>query len=190
MCQIGKTHGFPCTTWCRQSRRARHARWLASTGESRRRAAPPRDCESRQALGDGTSVRDIARQVPFVRLYRLALAAEEGPERIVAEQWRHMREQAQKMDWPEWKLLIEAAYREPKLRPLYPYMRTDKPWPHELTLTTRPPHRTRTHPGLQLATPLERHGRARSAAVPRSCSASDQPGSLGAASIPHPYAGG
>jgi hypothetical protein len=71
--------------------------------------------------GDGTSVRGIARQVSFVRLCRLALAAEEGPERIVAEQWRHIREQAQKTDWPEWKLLIEAAYREPKLRPLYPY---------------------------------------------------------------------
>jgi hypothetical protein len=72
--------------------------------------------------GDGTSVRDIERQVPFVRLPRLALAAEEGPERIVTEQWRHIHEQAQKMDWPERKLLIEAAYKEPKLRQLYPYI--------------------------------------------------------------------
>lgn len=91
----------------------------ARVGDERHRLEVAR---AARLWGDGTSVRDIARQVLFVRLCLLALAAEEGPERIVAEQWRHIREQAQKMDWPEWKLLIEAAYREPKLRPLYPYI--------------------------------------------------------------------
>ena len=71
---------------------------------------------------DGVAIRDIERYVSFVRLGRLALAAEEGPAQVVTEQWRYVRGQAQKKDWPERGLLVEAAHREPKLRQLYPYM--------------------------------------------------------------------
>lgn len=70
----------------------------------------------------GAAIDDIERQLSFVKLHRLALAAEEGPARVVTEQWRYIREQAGKKDWPEQGLLVEAAYQEPKLRQLYPYM--------------------------------------------------------------------
>jgi hypothetical protein len=74
-----------------------------------------------QMWREGVPLHEIQTAVPFVELPRLAEAAEQGPEHVVAEQWRYMHEEADEADWPEHRALISAAYAEPKLRQLYPY---------------------------------------------------------------------
>jgi hypothetical protein len=69
----------------------------------------------------GSALRDIERSVPFVQLTRLALAAEQGPEHVVATQWQSLLEQARTAGSPGHLQLVEAACAEPKLRQLYPY---------------------------------------------------------------------
>jgi hypothetical protein len=74
-----------------------------------------------QLWREGVALREIERSVPFVELTRLALAAELGPEQVVATQWHSLLDDARPASWPEHVQLVEAAYAEPKLRQLYPY---------------------------------------------------------------------
>jgi hypothetical protein len=74
-----------------------------------------------QLWRQGVPLRDIRQAVPFVKLTRLAEAAEQGPAQVVAIQWQLLREAAEQAPWPEQLALIDAAYAEPKLRQLYPY---------------------------------------------------------------------
>lgn len=74
-----------------------------------------------QLWREGIPLRDIRQAVPFVELTRLAEAAEQGPEQLVAAQWQWLREDAEQANWPEHQALVEAAHAEPRLRQLYPY---------------------------------------------------------------------
>lgn len=73
------------------------------------------------AWGEGRSLRDLRRLLPFLGFTELAEAHERGPAAAVDVQWRLMREwAATKPDFPEFGLLMEAAHAEPRLRQLYP----------------------------------------------------------------------
>jgi len=70
---------------------------------------------------EGAALAEIVRAAPFVRLNHLSLAAEQGPEQVVAAQWQYTLEEARTHGWPEHEALVEAAHAERKFRQLYPY---------------------------------------------------------------------
>ncbi|GGK61941.1 hypothetical protein Ppa06_60830 [Planomonospora parontospora subsp. parontospora] len=70
----------------------------------------------------GTPLRDIQRSAPFTELTYLAEAAEQGPAHLVSVQWEWVRQDAEEAPWPEYRVLVEAAYAEPRLRQLFPYV--------------------------------------------------------------------
>lgn len=74
-----------------------------------------------QLWSEGAPLAEIVRVAPFARLGRLAIAAEQGPEHVVAAQWKSVLDDAATVGWPEYLSMVEAAYAEPRLRQLYPY---------------------------------------------------------------------
>ncbi|WP_208646737.1 DUF6193 family natural product biosynthesis protein [Micromonospora noduli] len=70
----------------------------------------------------GMPLHGIRRSVPFVMLTRRGEVVELGPARVVAAEWQWLRQRADETDRPSHRALIEAAYDEPRLRQLYPYM--------------------------------------------------------------------
>ncbi|WP_068924075.1 DUF6193 family natural product biosynthesis protein [Planobispora rosea] len=71
---------------------------------------------------NGTPLRDIQQSASFVELTYLAEAAEQGPAQLVSAQWEWVRQDAEEAPWPEYRTLVEAAYAEPRLRQLFPYV--------------------------------------------------------------------
>jgi hypothetical protein len=69
----------------------------------------------------GVPLHDLRRSVPFVRLTHRGEVVEQGPAAVVTAEWRMVRQRAEEGDHPRHRELVETAYREPKLRQLYPY---------------------------------------------------------------------
>jgi hypothetical protein len=70
---------------------------------------------------DGTPLRDIERLVPSVELTSRGAVFDQGPEHVVAGEWQRVRQGTPGGDDTNLHALVEAAYREPRLRRLYPY---------------------------------------------------------------------
>jgi hypothetical protein len=71
------------------------------------------------AWGEGRSLSELHELFPFLSSDELAMAHEIGPAAVVDLQWRLLREQAaSEPGFPEFGLLVEAAYAEPMLRQL------------------------------------------------------------------------
>ncbi|MBZ9593907.1 hypothetical protein K7B06_02185 [Streptomyces erythrochromogenes] len=74
------------------------------------------------AWGAGKGLAELTALLPFLHVGELAEAHERGPAAVVDVQWRRIREQAAaEPQFPEFGLLVEAAYAEPRLRQLYPF---------------------------------------------------------------------
>ncbi|NGO75192.1 hypothetical protein G6045_05765 [Streptomyces sp. YC504] len=72
------------------------------------------------AWGQGTHVREMRAQLPFLHSSERAEAHERGPAAVVELQWTAMRQQAAEAPgFPEFGNLVEAAHAEPRLRQLY-----------------------------------------------------------------------
>lgn len=69
----------------------------------------------------GVPLHDLRRSVPFVRLTHRGEVVEQGPAAVVTAEWRVVRQRAEGDGHERHRELVEAAYREPKLRQLYPY---------------------------------------------------------------------
>ncbi|MGW4985516.1 DUF6193 family natural product biosynthesis protein [Streptomyces mirabilis] len=74
-----------------------------------------------QAWHDGEELAEIHGVAPFVHLTGRFEVADGDPVRLIESEWQHLRTEADEMDWPEYRALIEAAYAEPVLRGLYPF---------------------------------------------------------------------
>ncbi len=71
------------------------------------------------AWGEGRSLSELHELFPFMSSDERAKAHERGPAAVVDLQWRLLREQAAgEPGFPEFGLLVEAAYAEPRLRRL------------------------------------------------------------------------
>ncbi|WP_143659785.1 DUF6193 family natural product biosynthesis protein [Streptomyces pharetrae] len=71
------------------------------------------------AWGEGRSLSELHDLFPFLSSDERARAHERGPAAVVDLQWRLLREQAAgEPGFPEFGLLVEAAYAEPRLRRL------------------------------------------------------------------------
>ncbi|MBA4863858.1 hypothetical protein H1V43_21350 [Streptomyces sp. PSKA54] len=78
--------------------------------------------EAGAAWGAGTAVPRMRETLPFLRFDPIAEAHERGPAAAVAAQWDLLREKAAGApNFPEFGLLLEAAYAEPRLRQLFPF---------------------------------------------------------------------
>jgi hypothetical protein len=79
-----------------------------------------------QCWRHGVPLLDIVTATPFLDMggpawYRLA--AEHGPEHVVATRWLWLRRKAADVaGWPEFRALVEAAHAEPKLRQFFPVL--------------------------------------------------------------------
>ena len=69
----------------------------------------------------GVPLHDIRRSVPFVQLTHRGEVVEQGPASVVAAEWQAVRQRADDSADPRHRALVEAAYREPMLRQLYPH---------------------------------------------------------------------
>ncbi|GHF46353.1 DUF6193 family natural product biosynthesis protein [Streptomyces griseosporeus] len=71
------------------------------------------------AWGEGRSLSELRELFPFLSSDERARAHERGPAAVVDLQWRQLREQAAgERGFPEFALLVEAAYADPRLRRL------------------------------------------------------------------------
>lgn len=69
----------------------------------------------------GTGLDEIAQVVDFDVLTGRFEVPDGNPADVIAAEWQYLLKDAQESDWPEYQVLIEAAYAEPRLRELYPY---------------------------------------------------------------------
>jgi len=74
-----------------------------------------------QAWHDGAALTDISRASPFVHLTGRFEVADHDPVQLAESEWQHLLTEADEVDWPEYRALVEAAYAEPALRGLYPF---------------------------------------------------------------------
>ncbi|MEU8779536.1 DUF6193 family natural product biosynthesis protein [Streptomyces sp. NPDC048606] len=74
-----------------------------------------------QAWHDGAALTDISRAASFVHLTGRFEVANHDPVRLAESEWQHLLTEADEVDWPEYRALVEAAYAEPALRGLYPF---------------------------------------------------------------------
>ncbi|GLF95315.1 DUF6193 family natural product biosynthesis protein [Streptomyces yaizuensis] len=91
-----------------------------------------------RAWHDGTALDDIRRAAPFTHLTGRYEIPDHDPVRLVASEWRHLRQEAGELDYswqPAYRALIEAAYTEPALRALYPFT---SHWSLRFSTATRP----------------------------------------------------
>uniref|UniRef100_UPI0033EFFC3A DUF6193 family natural product biosynthesis protein n=1 Tax=unclassified Streptomyces TaxID=2593676 RepID=UPI0033EFFC3A len=88
-----------------------------------------------QAWHDGVELATIHRAAPFVHLTGRFEVPDHDPERLAESEWQHLHTEADEMDWPEYRALIEAAYSEPALRGLYPFT---SHWTLRFSTSTRP----------------------------------------------------
>lgn len=88
-----------------------------------------------QAWYDGSALTDIRRAAPFVHLTGRFEVADHDPVRLAESEWQHLRTEADEVDWPQYRALIEAAYGEPVLRGLYPFT---SHWTLRFSTSTRP----------------------------------------------------
>ncbi|MGQ4379684.1 DUF6193 family natural product biosynthesis protein [Streptomyces sp. SAS_267] len=88
-----------------------------------------------QAWCDGVELAEIRCAAPFVHLTGRFEVPDNDPERLAESEWQHLRTEADEMDWPEYRALIEAAYSEPTLRGLYPFT---SHWTLRFSTSTRP----------------------------------------------------
>ncbi|MFJ9011022.1 DUF6193 family natural product biosynthesis protein [Streptomyces canus] len=78
--------------------------------------------EAGAAWGGGTSMSRMREELPFLWVDPIAEAHERGPAAAVEAQWELLREKAAETPgFPEFGLLVEAAYAEPRLRRLFPF---------------------------------------------------------------------
>jgi len=64
---------------------------------------------------------EIRRAAPFVHLSGRFEVPDNDPAQLVESEWQHLRTRAAEANSPEFQALVEAAYREPALRALYPF---------------------------------------------------------------------
>jgi len=74
-----------------------------------------------QAWHQGAALAEIRRAAPFVHLSGHFEVPDNDPGKLTESEWQHLRTRAAEADWPEFQALVEAAYREPALRALFPY---------------------------------------------------------------------
>jgi hypothetical protein len=77
--------------------------------------------QAAQAWHEGAALAEIRHAAPFVHLSGHFEVPDNDPAQLTESEWQHLRTRAAEADWPEFQALIEAAYREPALRALYPY---------------------------------------------------------------------
>ncbi|MDX2815221.1 DUF6193 family natural product biosynthesis protein [Streptomyces sp. PA03-5A] len=74
------------------------------------------------AWGDGTGFRDLHQRFSFLHPSERAEAHERGPAAEVELQWRRLHEQAAEApDFDGFRLLVQAAHAEPRLRQLFAF---------------------------------------------------------------------
>jgi hypothetical protein len=88
-----------------------------------------------QAWRGGTALTEIRRTAPFVHLTGRFEVPDHDPAQLAESEWQHLRTRAAEADAPEFQALIEAAYREPALRALYPFTSM---WTLRFSTCTRP----------------------------------------------------
>jgi len=88
-----------------------------------------------QAWHGGTALAEIRRTAPFVHLTGRFEVSDHDPAQLAESEWQHLRTRAAEADMPEFQALIEAAYREPALRALYPFTSM---WTLRFSSCTRP----------------------------------------------------
>ncbi|MDX3520536.1 DUF6193 family natural product biosynthesis protein [Streptomyces scabiei] len=88
-----------------------------------------------QAWHDGAALTDISRAASFVHLTGRFEVTGHDPVRLAESEWQHLLTEAKEMDWPEFRVLVEAAYAEPALRGLYPFT---SHWTLRFSTSTRP----------------------------------------------------
>jgi hypothetical protein len=88
-----------------------------------------------QAWHEGTALAEIRRTAPFVQLTGRFEVPDNDPAQLAESEWQHLRTRAAEADAPEFQALIEAAYREPALRALYPFTSM---WTLRFSTRTRP----------------------------------------------------
>ena len=88
-----------------------------------------------RAWHEGASLSEIRRVAPFIRLSGRFEVPDNDPAQITESEWQHLRMRAAEEDWPEFQALVEAAYREPVLRALYPFT---SHWTLRFSTNTRP----------------------------------------------------
>jgi len=74
-----------------------------------------------RAWHEGAALAEIRVAAPFVHLSGRFEVPDNDPARLVESEWQHLRTQAAEANWLEFQALVEAAYREPALRALYPF---------------------------------------------------------------------
>ena len=73
------------------------------------------------AWHEGVALAEIRAAAPFVHLSGRFEVPDNDPAQLTESEWQHLRTRAAEADWPEFQALVEATYREPALRALYPF---------------------------------------------------------------------
>ncbi|MFC1436651.1 DUF6193 family natural product biosynthesis protein [Streptacidiphilus sp. N1-10] len=88
-----------------------------------------------QAWHQGTALTEIRGAAPFVHLSGRFEVPDHDPAPLAQSEWQHLRTRAAEADAPQFQALIEAAYRQPALRALYPFTSM---WTLRFSTCTRP----------------------------------------------------
>lgn len=88
-----------------------------------------------RAWYDGTPLEELRDAAPFVRLTGRFEVPDLDPARLTESEWQGMRVEAAEEGGPGYRELVEAAYREPALRALFPFT---SHWVLRFSTTTRP----------------------------------------------------
>lgn len=83
----------------------------------------------------GAALAEIRDAAPFIHLTGRFEVPDNDPAQVTESEWQHLRTRAAEADWPEFHALVEAAYREPALRALYPFT---SHWTLRFSTNTRP----------------------------------------------------
>lgn len=74
-----------------------------------------------QAWHEGVAPAEVRHAAPFVHLTGRFDVPDNDPAQLAESEWQYLRTRAAEADRPEFQALVEAAYREPALRALYPF---------------------------------------------------------------------